>query len=116
MGKLIIAVEVTENGKEVSESLRQAVLESRAELCDILNGEGGAIEKYNELTDMLLFDKSNEDVYMDIYEMLCNQCWTKLLNKKGYPYTVVSEVFLLPARRSFLTQVNYISKIEVKKQ
>ena len=116
MGKLIIAVEVTENGKEVPESLRQAVLESRAELCDILNDKGGAIEKYNELTDMLLFDKSNDDVYMDIYEMLSNQCWTKLLNKKGYPYTVVSEVFHKPTRPFLRTQVDYISKIEVKKQ
>jgi len=117
MKEIITTIKVMEDGQEVSDTLRNAVLEARAELCDIVNGKGGAIEKYNELTDMLLFDTADDDEYIDIYEKLSNICWTKLLNRKGYPYTVINEVMYQTTNLMYsLTGVHYITKITIAKK
>jgi hypothetical protein len=92
MSRLVMTITVKdENGRVVSDSIREEVLLARQELCDILNGEHGAIEKYNEFANMLGIDDAENDVYIDAYEMLTNECWSKLLQKRGYQYKIIKE-------------------------
>lgn len=116
MKELIMTVEVVdETGKEVDEQIRKAVMESRNESCDILNGPNGAIEKYNELIETLDLD-TNDDIYIETYEKLVNASWSRLLQKKGFDYIILSE-YIKETKNIFnlIKGVNYECTIKIKK-
>lgn len=118
MKRIILTIICECNGKELTGDIREAILKSREEMCDILNGEGGFIEKYNEAIELLgiAVDKSN-GAYLDSYIALTNECWTKLLNDKGYPhYKIISEEFI--PNKNILEKfrgIDYVALIKLEK-
>ena len=92
MATMILTVEIIDEcGFTIDGPARDAILDARSEMCDILNGPNGAIEKYNELTDLLGINGADSEVYIDCYESLTNECWTNLIHKRGFNYRIISE-------------------------
>ena len=79
-------------GESKDPELRQAILDARSKICDIVNN--GQIDAYNDIVDVLGIDIPDERIYCDdiAYIRLFNSAWTCELKRQGWNVRVISEI------------------------